>query len=1488
MKHYATILLCMFFSLLFFIPGSSYGAVPNDSCNNATLIASIPDTLYENTRLATADPNDPVLFCNSGTGDGKSVWFIYTADSTGYVTFSTRLSTGVSVDTVYDTTIGLFTGTCDALTIVACNDDITAGTVRTSQLTHKLTQGVTYLVFIGEWNGGGPSGGVPTGGNLVLTVNRAVDAYAVRGPAVGSWHGGTVLNTNNFTNAPFAKRDENELREAAENERPKLLPLPPGATKARAPKGSNYIEDKRAESAASIVSAPHSELDFRGFSDDGYIPPDVIMDVGPNHILAMVNSQFTIFDKSGVSLKNINCNTWYGSLLSSSGFSDPQVLYDHYAHRWIMGGISTSTTPNFIFVSVSDDDDPLGVWYNWAIPAGRIGDSVLTSAWTDHPWFGLDEQALYIDQRLVGYYNAIMIIPKAQLYQTNPNVISLTNFYDFRDPDVVDNYLDYMKPVVSWGAPGKGFVMGTAPYNIGTFVTLWTIDDPVGTPSITGVNIPVTEYLPPPAISQYGGGTGLENLAPVPSEKIIYRDSSLWMAHCVASGTNNQYAAISYLRINPFTYEVLEDVAFGKEGYWRFYPAIMANADKDLVIGFSETGKHTYAGAYFTGRHESDPVGLSASVPLKEGLGHYVKTYGGTRNRWGDYNGIGLDPQDSSHIWVHTEFADVDNNWGTWIGKITLNPNPTQLISVDHTKLHFGSYEVGSGVSDTVEVTVTNLGSTNLTISSIAADSNYLVYSNDVDIHNPIILPSYGSFALKVAFTPKNRVNGLDSIVITSDDPAHPHVAINVDGTSYIITKPDRGILFATSGNGGKVFTVNPNTGSAAEIGYCGYDKIVSSRIDPSTGYWVGYVALTGFVKISSSLGDAHPLAALASPGITAVKGMTFRGDTCYIASANGNIYRANPYTGEWTTIANCGFAIAGMDFNPLTGELWASVLSGSPSDKIYKISLPSGTATLVGRTGLSLVTQDILFDGLGNLYGISNLGANPSRFFSIDTTTGTATVIGSTGSSFVQSLAIIPDTLLGNLDFGLISSFTTKAETLLVHNPGTETLHFSGIILSDTASFGVTPASGTINSGDSLQLNVTFHPPIYGQKKCLMEIVFDLPHKYGAFFLKGSAYTPGVAQTSVTEKWNLVSVPITVPDLRKTTLYPTANSSAYLFDGMSYVAHDTLAYGTGYWMHFESDTTDTISGLLGMSDTFTVRKDWNLIGSITTPALASTITPLNTHIRSQVYGYGNGYVRVDTIVPGKGYWVKVDSAGKIMLHSSLAAAKTAINPVATALNSMNSFTFIDAAGGRQVLYFGKRPELGDLTIESFELPPVPPERIFDARYESNRSAEFIDDGISQEISIMMRSVKYPVTISWNVKNSGSTAWLKIDDSNIPLNSPGEYQLMKQPVNLSLKLTGTPLALPARYTLEQNYPNPFNPVTSIRYALPIDSKVSLKIYDVLGREVITLVDETQSAGFKSVTWKSVNSAGLSVPSGIYFYRIQAGLFTQTKKLVLIK
>ena len=96
------------------------------------------------------------------------------------------------------------------------------------------------------------------------------------------------------------------------------------------------------------------------------------------------------------------------------------------------------------------------------------------------------------------------------------------------------------------------------------------------------------------------------------------------------------------------------------------------------------------------------------------------------------------------------------------------------------------------------------------------------------------------------------------------------------------------------------------------------------------------------------------------------------------------------------------------------------------------------------------------------------------------------------------------------------------------------------------------------------------------------------------------------------------------------------------------------------------------------------------------------------------------------------------------------------------------------------------------------------------------------------------------------------------------------------------------MGMPTEFALKQNYPNPFNPSTQIQYALPSESRVVISIYDLTGRKVRTLVNEVQSAGYRSVMWNATNEIGRPVSAGMYIYTIQAGDFIQNRKMVLMK
>ena len=94
--------------------------------------------------------------------------------------------------------------------------------------------------------------------------------------------------------------------------------------------------------------------------------------------------------------------------------------------------------------------------------------------------------------------------------------------------------------------------------------------------------------------------------------------------------------------------------------------------------------------------------------------------------------------------------------------------------------------------------------------------------------------------------------------------------------------------------------------------------------------------------------------------------------------------------------------------------------------------------------------------------------------------------------------------------------------------------------------------------------------------------------------------------------------------------------------------------------------------------------------------------------------------------------------------------------------------------------------------------------------------------------------------------------------------------------------------LPSTFSLEQNYPNTFNPETKIDYSIPVYSSVKLVIFDILGKEVVTLVKKPQDAGYKSVIWNGKDSIGRYASAGIYFYSLSTDFECEIKKMVLLK
>ncbi len=116
----------------------------------------------------------------------------------------------------------------------------------------------------------------------------------------------------------------------------------------------------------------------------------------------------------------------------------------------------------------------------------------------------------------------------------------------------------------------------------------------------------------------------------------------------------------------------------------------------------------------------------------------------------------------------------------------------------------------------------------------------------------------------------------------------------------------------------------------------------------------------------------------------------------------------------------------------------------------------------------------------------------------------------------------------------------------------------------------------------------------------------------------------------------------------------------------------------------------------------------------------------------------------------------------------------------------------------------------------------------------------------------------------------------------------GNNQRTGNQSDINLHVVSDNFVIPREFALHQNYPNPFNPTTSISYDLPKNEFVSINVFDLMGREVKTLVNKEQVAGFRSVKWDATNNLSQPVSAGMYIYTIQAGNFRQTRKMVLLK
>lgn len=318
----------------------------------------------------------------------------------------------------------------------------------------------------------------------------------------------------------------------------------------------------------------------------------------------------------------------------------------------------------------------------------RVNGSTITTNWADYTKVGVTNNAVVLSANMFSFppsqafqYVKLRFLSKSQLYNTSCPGVSWWDFWDLRNADNTKAFTIQ---------PAHSYILSSTSYGINSYsggsnrLTLWQYTTPATIPPAPTLTRKATltaaAYSLAPNALQRGSATRI-NTGDARLLNAVYRGSGLWTTHtvgCTWSGDTATRSCVRWYQINPGSNTITQQRSYGASGLHYYYPAIVANSAGDAVVVFNRSGPNEFAGIRYTGRRSTDPANtLQGSALLRAGQGCYVILDTVGRNRWGDYNGIAIDPSNSQRAWIFSEYAfgtstTCGNNvWRTHVGQVT-------------------------------------------------------------------------------------------------------------------------------------------------------------------------------------------------------------------------------------------------------------------------------------------------------------------------------------------------------------------------------------------------------------------------------------------------------------------------------------------------------------------------------------------------------------------------------------------------------------------------------------------------------------------------------------------------------------------------------------------------------------------------------------------------------------------------------------------------
>lgn len=404
---------------------------------------------------------------------------------------------------------------------------------------------------------------------------------------------------------------------------------------------------------------------FNGLPQSGFIPPDVQVAAGPNHIVEIVNSAGRISDKTGMTIQDFTLAAFFLTGLDEP--VDPKIIYDPINGRWFASALVRDISS--VRIAVSDTNDPAGSWIVYNIGYGG-------STCPDQPKIGTSDDKFVLASNLFSGFctggfigTHFFVFDKSEMF-----LGTIVNFQQFGPDDTRFS----ITPAEPLNTTSDLYLVSVLPFNDNQ-VELYTISGAVPISTLNIASLPIQTSSAPPNAQQQGTANIIDT-GDMRIQDAAFFQGKIWLSFndsCLLTGDTQTRSCVHLVQIDTGSPSVTQDIRFGAVGSYYYYPAVSIDQFGGLGVVFGFSDASTYPSIAATGQAAgSSPNTIENPITIKLGSGV------NPTDRHGDYFEAATDPANPTIIWIGGQYHA--SPWSTWIDSINVSDtDEDEVINLD-------------------------------------------------------------------------------------------------------------------------------------------------------------------------------------------------------------------------------------------------------------------------------------------------------------------------------------------------------------------------------------------------------------------------------------------------------------------------------------------------------------------------------------------------------------------------------------------------------------------------------------------------------------------------------------------------------------------------------------------------------------------------------------------------------------------------------------